>query len=189
MRRLRLAAGVLAALSIEGCVADRERLIYVPEADFKTAAAHTKISARLDATILREEGRSFPLDGHVVESGSGLVLAVYRDRIRRFTSDGDSFEYLTIQLSPKFKPVYAIPEDGVAFYSSGSRSFLSRSGCVGYARSGTVKIEEFEPSGMRAVLELDFQTISPVGVDEECDPIVLRETFRFKRSEQGISRP
>lgn len=125
------------------------------------------------------------IDGHAVQQGDGLVFAIYRDQSRRWTADADSFEYLTIYLpGTEVEKSWSFPAEGMAFYSSGTPSFPSRSGCLGYATGGQIDLDGVRGSTIRATLEVEFQTISPRGIKKDCGTLSFREEVRFRRIEK-----
>lgn len=172
-----------------GCVSSQTRAAFRAHSSLIQHQLHSRVSSNLNPTQLREVGDCFAIDGHSVQEGDGLVLAFYRDRSRRWTADTDSFEYLTIYLPGVIMDGHrSLPEEGIAFYSSGTPSFPSRSGCLGYATGGQLELYDVRGSTIRASLDLQFQTISPRGIKNVCGPLTFHQELRFRRIEKWSNR-
>lgn len=132
---------------------------------------------------LSQAAGSFVVEGHRIGEGDGLVLAY-----RRYSQpllpavDQETFEKLTVLL-PSRRSILSetVPvgsdRDIVAFYARGSSAFPGRSGCFGYAKSGTVKLSGVSENRVRAEVELVFDLESPSGWPQDCGPFVFRRSL------------
>jgi hypothetical protein len=172
----------LLTLSLIGCATNTTQAFFANRSSLVAWENHSKLAILLDLDGLRKAGRCFAIDGHAVQEGEGLVLAFHRQRGKRFVADSAIFEYLTMHLPEAEEgDCIELPAGGTAFYSYGGLAFPSRSGCIGYATSGFVRIEEVRNSAIRASLDLEIKSISPRGAKEECGPISIHEKLRFRR--------
>ena len=180
--RLILSSGFFLAVSLAGCAANSAQNLFASHSSLVALENHSKLATHLDLAGLREVGDCFAIDGHAVQEGEGLVLAVRRERGKALVADSDIFDYLTVYLpEAKEGDRIELPAGGTAFYSYGSLAFPSRTGCIGYATSGSIEIEKVGKLAIRASLDLEIKPISPRGVKNDCGPFRVHEKIRFRR--------
>ena len=69
----------------------------------------------------------------------------------------------------------------IAFFSSGSSAFPGQSGCVGYARRGSIQIEASTAGERVIAMRLDVDGKSPAGWKGECGPFVFEQHHPFQQ--------
>jgi hypothetical protein len=113
--------------------------------------------------------RSLVVAGHQIVPGDELVIAVRRfNRGLPWIPDQTGYEKLTIALSNielKLGRTTVIDlEDEprvVVFHSWGNSSSPRLTGCMGHARSGTLKWELKTPDQLRVDIDVNLETFSP----------------------------
>ncbi len=173
----------LAGMSLHLSCASRSEYFVVRGASLTALEQHTALASQIVQGREVSGLGDLVLSGHEITGGPGTVLAW-----RSFTpgipiaTDQGAFTKISIYI-PGFSEGPMAVELGetsgvVAFYSSGSSAFPGRSGCVGYARRGSIRLG-MSAGGERTVeLQLEVDRRSPSGWAEECGGLEIKQRGR-----------
>ena len=196
MRMLRVAKRpvslAVSYLLLAGCASQTKSDLIVFDARLSQESQHAALQQAIAKSAPRRIDENFVLAGHRISGGSGVVLA-----IREFSSgsllrtDRAAFRKLTIYLpQTNLRGRINLAEiDGVvAYWSSGSSAMPGKSGCYGYARSGTLDVAGETKDTVTVSISATFDSYSPAGWDKECESYSVQETATFvKRNVQDLT--
>ena len=186
MRKLiRLFVLAVGALLSASCVTSDRFL--AEDAGPPDPRSHEEMRKRLVESQTLGSSYEFAVTGHRITRGAGTVVATrsYRRGIPLLTDQG-GFEKLTVFLPGEVASSSRVrigDRDGViAFYSKGSSAFPGSSGCIGYAKAGTLEVDGASTNGaVHVTMDLDFDLYSPQGWAGDCGEMRLHTEGAFPR--------